>query len=88
MSRWATSTGGAVTADTREAAARIADEYGMGEIVARAAAPVKPRAPMSLTRAKYLYGQADEWPRCGQGWPIDCLELEAAAVLDAAGIEP
>ena len=28
---------------------------------------------------------ADEWPRCGQGWPQTPVEEQAAAILAAAG---
>lgn len=41
--RWITTTGGAVTAASREAAAKLAVEYGMGTIVRPA--PLPPRAP-------------------------------------------
>lgn len=41
---------------------------------------------MDLTRACALARRANEWPRCGERWPIDGQERRAAAVLTQAGL--
>ena len=74
---------GFVTAKNRHAAAVIAAQYGLGDIVGIVPSP--PRRRMSLNAARKLFAQADEWPRCGQGWPETSREREAAAVLESAG---
>ena len=88
MRRWTTSLGGAVTADTRAAAAALAAQYGLGEIVAQVATPSRQRPPMKIGRAVALYERAHEWPRCGQDWPDGADEREAARVLFDEGYEP
>lgn len=39
---------------------------------------------MTLARAVRLREQAEEWPRCGQDWPIDRAEKQAEALLREA----
>jgi len=39
---------------------------------------------MTLAQAVRLREQAEEWPRCGQEWPIDRAEKQAEALLRAA----
>jgi hypothetical protein len=39
---------------------------------------------MTLAQAVRLREQAEEWPRCGQEWPIDRAEKQAEALLVAA----
>ena len=43
---------------------------------------------MTLAQAVRLRERADEWPRCGQDWPLDRAEKKAEALLVAVlGIE-
>lgn len=83
--RFVTSSGRYVTAATKDAAARMAAEYGMGAIVAPApeAASAKPRRQMSVANAVRIFAHAQEWPQCGQGWPMDAQQRAAAAVIAA-----
>lgn len=81
--RFVTSSGRYVTAATKDAAARMAAEYGMGDIVRAVQAAQKPAAPMPLATAVRLFAQAEEWPRCGQDWPATARERQAAAVIAA-----
>ena len=39
---------------------------------------------MTLAQAVRLREQAEEWPRCGQDWPLDRAEKKAEALLIAA----
>lgn len=41
----------------------------------------------ALARAIRLREQAEEWPRCGQRWPMDRAERAADRLLREAGIE-
>lgn len=83
--RFKTTGGQFVSAATKAEAAALAAQYGFGEIAGPAPAPAKPANPMSLQTARRLAGQANDWPRCGQGWPANAREREADAVLSAAG---
>lgn len=83
--RFQTTGGQFVSAATKAEAAALAAQYGFGEIAGAAPAPAKVKAPMSLTTARRLAGEAQDWPRCGQGWPANAREREADAVLSAAG---
>lgn len=83
--RFQTTGGQFVSAATKAEAAALAAQYGFGEIAGACAAPAKPAKPMSLQTARRLAGQANDWPRCGQGWPSNAMEREADAVLSAAG---
>lgn len=38
-----------------------------------------------LAAAFNVRRKADEWPRCGQDWPLTPAEVQAEAVLSAAG---
>lgn len=82
--RYQTSSGGFITAATATAAAALAAQYGMGEIVGAVAAAPKPAKPMTLAQARRLATAANEWPRCFQGWPTGKREEEADAILRAA----
>lgn len=82
--RYQTTTGGFITAASATAAAAVAAQYGMGEIVGTVAAAPKPAKPMSLAVARRLASEANEWPRCFQGWPTGAREEEADAILRAA----
>lgn len=79
--RYATTTGKFVSAPTRTEAESIARQYGMGELAEQSAPPPKPRKAMTLATAVRLYSQADEWPRCGQQWPMTAREREADRLL-------
>ena len=39
------------------------------------------RKDAALNRARRLYDQAQEWPRCGQDWPVDSAEERADKLL-------
>ena len=39
------------------------------------------RAKAAVDRAKRLYEEAHEWPRCGEGWPFGQKEEAAMALL-------
>jgi hypothetical protein len=82
--RYQTTSGGFITAASATAAAALAAQYGMGEIVGAVAAAPKPAKPMSLAVARRLASAANEWPRCFQGWPTGKREEEADAILRAA----
>ena len=81
MKQFITSTGASIEAPTKAAAAAIAAQYGMGEITRQAQGPSRPAAKMNLDRAKALAEQANEWPRCGQDWPMDAEEKQADGVI-------
>lgn len=82
--RYATSTGKFVSATNKAAAAAMAAEYGLGEIVGAAAeAPAKRKPSMSVSKAVALFAQAQEWPQCGQDWPADAQQRAAQAVIAA-----
>lgn len=81
--RFQTTGGQFVTAASKAEAAALAAQYGFGNISGAAPAPAKPRAPMSLTTARRMAGDAQDWPRCGQGWPANAREREADALLSA-----
>lgn len=83
--RFETTTGRFVTAGSKAEAAATASQYGMGEIVrAVLAAPsAKPRRQMSVATAVRIFAQAQEWPQCGQSWPIDAQQRAAQAVIAA-----
>lgn len=83
--RFETSTGKTVTAANRADAAAMAAQYGMGEIVSPAPAgkPAKRAPAMSVRAAVALFAQAQEWPQCGQDWPIDARQRAAQAVIAA-----
>ena len=83
--RFQTTGGQFVTAATKAEAAALAAQYGFGEIAGAEPAQAKPRQPMTLSTARRLAGEAQEWPRCGQDWPANSREREADAVLSAAG---
>jgi hypothetical protein len=83
--RYQTTGGQYVSAATKADAAALAAQYGFGEIAGAAPAPAKVVKPMSLTTARRLAGEAQDWPRCGQDWPATSREREAGAVLSAAG---
>lgn len=85
MRRWETTTGRYVTADTRAAAAALAREYGLGELVRTVPAPN--RRPMTLRRAIRMRTLAEEHPRLGAGWPENSLEREAERLLREHGVE-
>ena len=36
---------------------------------------------MTLQQAKTLAEEANEWPRCGQDWPMDAEEAQADGVI-------
>lgn len=86
--RYKTTTGGHVTADSLAAAALLAAEYGMGDIVAPAHAPKRPVKPMSLNRARAMYVWAHEFPRHGEGWPNGQQERQADVILASANFDP
>ena len=77
--KYRTSTGALVSARSRNSAELIAVSLGLGTIVGIAPAPVS--EPMSLERARRLAAQANEWPRCGDGWPATKTERAAALAL-------
>lgn len=82
--RFETSKGKFVSAANRAAAAAMAAEYGLGEIVkAVAEKSAKPARAMSLASALRIFAQAQEWPQCGQGWPMDAGQRAAQAVIAA-----
>ena len=81
--RYRTTTGKFVTAASRAEAAALAAQYGFGDIAAAAPAPAKPRAQMSVARAVAIFAQAQEWPQCGQNWPMDAQQRAAQAVIAA-----
>ncbi len=83
--RFETSTGKFVTAQNLAEAAAMAAQYGMGEIVASAPAakPAKRAPAMSVAKAVCIFAQAQEWPQCGQDWPIDARQRAAQAVIAA-----
>lgn len=85
--RFQTTGGQFVTAATKAEAAALSAQYGFGEIAEAVAAPAKPAKPMSLTTARRLASAANDWPRCGQGWPAGSREEEAERVLRAAGCD-
>ena len=77
--KYRTSTGALVSARSRNSADLIAVSLGLGVIVGTAPAPAS--APMDLDRALRLAAQANEWPRCGDGWPATKTERAAALAL-------
>ena len=82
--RFETTSGRFVTAATKAEAVAMAAAYGMGEISrVVAAAAKKPAATMSVATAVRLFAQAQEWPQCGQDWPMDARQRVAAAVIAA-----
>lgn len=81
--RFTTSTGKTVTAASKAAAAAMAAQYGMGEIVSAASEPAKRATTMTVAKAVCLFAQAQEWPQCGQGWPIDAQQRAAQSVIAA-----
>jgi hypothetical protein len=83
--RFETTTGRFVTASSKAEAAAMAAQYGMGEIVnAVPAAPsAKPRRQMSVETAVRIFAEAQEWPQCGQDWPMDAQQRAAQAVIAA-----
>lgn len=83
--RFQTTGGQFVSAATKAEAAALAAQYGFGDIAGAAPAPAKAAKPMSLQTARRLAGEAQDWPRCGQGWPANAREREADAVLSANG---
>lgn len=83
--RFETTKGVFLTAATQEDAAILAAQYNMGEI-ARAlptAPSSKPRRQMSVATAVRIFAQAQEWPQCGQDWPMDAQQRAAQAVIAA-----
>jgi len=82
--RFETTKGVFLTANTQADAAILAAQYNMGEIVrAVQAASAKPRRKMSVAAAVRIFAQAQEWPQCGQDWPIDAQQRAAQAVIAA-----
>ena len=81
MRHFVTSTGASIEAPTKAAAAAIAAQYGMGEISRQDQGPPRPAAKMNLNRARTLAEEANEWPRCGQDWPMDAEEAQADGVI-------
>lgn len=41
----------------------------------------------AIARARRLYRAAQEWPRCGQAWPMNAAEREAEKILQKEGYE-
>jgi hypothetical protein len=83
--RFQTAGGQFVSAATKNEAAALAAQYGFGELVRAAPAPAKPARPMSLQTARRLASEANDWPRCGEGWPAGQKERTADAVLRENG---
>jgi len=83
--KFETTTGRFVTAGSKAEAAAMAAQYGMGEIVRAvpAASAAKPRRQMSVAAAVRIFAQAQEWPQCGQDWPVDAQQRAAQAVIAA-----
>lgn len=83
--RFETTKGMFITADTKADAARMAAQYNMGEIarVVQAAPSAKPRRQMSVAAALRIFAQAQDWPQCGQDWPMDARQRAAQAVIAA-----
>ena len=83
--RFETTKGVFVTAANQKEAAILAEQYNMGDIarVAQAAPSTKQRRPMSVATALRIFAQAQEWPQCGQRWPIDARQRAAQAVIAA-----
>jgi hypothetical protein len=83
--RFRTTGGQFVSATTKAEAAALAAQYGLGEIAGATPAPASPVKPMSLQTARRMASDANDWPRCGEGWPANAREREATAVLVANG---
>ena len=85
MMRFETTKGAVLTASTQEDATILAAQYNMGDIsrVLPAAPPAKPMRQMSVATAVRLFAHAQEWPQCGQGWPMDARQRAAADVIAA-----
>lgn len=83
--RFETTKGMFITADTKADAARMAAQYNMGEItrVVPAAPSAKPRRQMSVANALRIFAQAQDWPQCGQDWPMDARQRAAQEVIAA-----
>lgn len=81
--RFETTSGRFVTAATKAEAADMATAYGMGEIVRVVAAAAKKPVAMSVATAVRLFAQAQEWPQCGQNWPMDARQRAAEGVIAA-----
>ena len=75
----------AVAAAKRAAAAVVVvDTAAIDAVAARQAANASAEASrLALNRAGYLYQCAQEWPRCGQNWPMSRAECAADALLRA-----
>jgi len=41
----------------------------------------------AIARALRLYRAAQEWPRCGQAWPMNAAERAAEKILKEEGYE-
>jgi len=82
--KFTTSSGTVVTATNSTAAAAMAAEYGLGTIVGPVAEKPARRAPkMSVATAVRLFAEAQEWPQCGQDWPMGAQQRAAAEVIAA-----
>ena len=83
MKKYMTSRGSVITAKTLDDAARMAADFGMGEIIDSRPAPKKTRqSRMTLRRAYGLLDMAYEYPRCGEGWPETAEEIRAHELLE------
>jgi len=82
--KFQTSSGKFVSASNKSAAAAMASEYGLGEIVKAVASEKSAAKPaMSVATAVRIFANAQEWPQCGQDWPMDARQRAAQAVIAA-----